>query len=251
MPRSVLEVPWIHLLCPNMHHLKRKWRNVPRIWQKGIQARNVQEGAFGPASECQDEDRIITPGACMLSRVRLCNPMDGSLPGSSVHGMSQARILEWVYIPFFRGSSPSRGGTLVSCISCTGKVDSLPLATPGLPCYSPCSTVSGSCEQINEQIKSEEWKVICDLQDWSNLSENLFKISKCKVSSSLDLLYLLNLVLGSCISSKYCSVYFTHGEIEPQRLESVSWAHFVGWVRNLGFKSQLQRQSSVFWQVTS
>ena len=35
----------------------------------------------------------------------LCNPMDYSLPGSSVYGISQARILEWVAIPFSRGSS--------------------------------------------------------------------------------------------------------------------------------------------------
>ena len=35
----------------------------------------------------------------------LCNPMDCSLPGSSVHAISQARILEWVPIPFFQDSS--------------------------------------------------------------------------------------------------------------------------------------------------
>ena len=35
----------------------------------------------------------------------LCNPMDCSLPGSSIHGILQARILEWVGIPFSRGSS--------------------------------------------------------------------------------------------------------------------------------------------------
>ena len=35
----------------------------------------------------------------------LCNPMDYSLPGSSVHGILQARILEWVAISFSRGSS--------------------------------------------------------------------------------------------------------------------------------------------------
>ena len=35
----------------------------------------------------------------------LCDPMDCSLPGSSVHGSSQARILEWVAVPFSRGSS--------------------------------------------------------------------------------------------------------------------------------------------------
>ena len=35
----------------------------------------------------------------------LCNPVDCSPPGSSVHGIPQARILEWVAIPFSRGSS--------------------------------------------------------------------------------------------------------------------------------------------------
>ena len=35
----------------------------------------------------------------------LCNPMDYSLPGSSVNGILQARILEWVAISFSRGSS--------------------------------------------------------------------------------------------------------------------------------------------------
>ena len=34
----------------------------------------------------------------------LCDPMDWSLPGSSVHGLLQARILEWVAISFSRGS---------------------------------------------------------------------------------------------------------------------------------------------------
>ena len=46
----------------------------------------------------------------------LCNPMDSSLPGFSVHGILQARILEWVAIPFSRGSSWPRDRTLVSCI---------------------------------------------------------------------------------------------------------------------------------------
>ena len=41
--------------------------------------------------------------------------MDHSLPGSSVHGILQARTLEWVAIPFSRGSSLPRDGTRVSC----------------------------------------------------------------------------------------------------------------------------------------
>ena len=48
----------------------------------------------------------------------LCEPMDCSLPGSSVRGFSQARILEWVAISFSRGSSWPRDRTHVSCDSC-------------------------------------------------------------------------------------------------------------------------------------
>ena len=48
----------------------------------------------------------------------LCDPMDCSSPGSSVRGISQARILEWVVISFSRGSSWPRDQTRVSC---TGK----------------------------------------------------------------------------------------------------------------------------------
>ena len=45
----------------------------------------------------------------------LGDPKDCSSPGSSVHGVLQARILEWVAIPFSRGSSGPRDRTLVSC----------------------------------------------------------------------------------------------------------------------------------------
>ena len=43
--------------------------------------------------------------------------MDCSLSGSSVHGILQARILEWEAIPFSRGSFQPRGRTQVSCIA--------------------------------------------------------------------------------------------------------------------------------------
>ena len=47
----------------------------------------------------------------------LCDPVDCSLPGSSVHGILQARILEWIAIAFSRGSSWPRNLTQVSSIS--------------------------------------------------------------------------------------------------------------------------------------
>ena len=47
-----------------------------------------------------------------------CDPMDCSPPGSSAHGVLQARILEWVAIPISRASSWPRDRTYVSCASC-------------------------------------------------------------------------------------------------------------------------------------
>ena len=48
----------------------------------------------------------------------LCDPMDCSPPGSSVHGILQARILEWVAIPFSRGSFLPGDQTCAAYISC-------------------------------------------------------------------------------------------------------------------------------------
>ena len=56
----------------------------------------------------------------------LCDFMDYSSPGSSVHGILQARILEWVAIPFSRGSSQPRGKP-------TLQADSLLSEPPGKP----------------------------------------------------------------------------------------------------------------------
>ena len=47
----------------------------------------------------------------------LCSPMDCSPQGSSVHGILQASLLEWVAIPFYRGSSQPRDRPQVSCIA--------------------------------------------------------------------------------------------------------------------------------------
>ena len=53
--------------------------------------------------------------------LNLCNPIDCSPPGSSVHGIFQARILDWVDISFSRGSSQPRNRADVSCVSCIGR----------------------------------------------------------------------------------------------------------------------------------
>ena len=53
-------------------------------------------------------------GEVAQSCLTFCDPMDCSLPGSSVHGIFQARVLEWVAISFSRGSSQPRDQTQVS-----------------------------------------------------------------------------------------------------------------------------------------
>ena len=59
--------------------------------------------------------KLLSHQVKSLSRVRLCNPMDCSPPRSSIHGIFQARVLEWVAISFSRGSSWPRDWTRVSC----------------------------------------------------------------------------------------------------------------------------------------
>ena len=54
---------------------------------------------------------------CAQSCPALCDPMDCKLPGASVHGIFQVRILEWSAISFFRGSSQPCDQTWVSYIS--------------------------------------------------------------------------------------------------------------------------------------
>ena len=72
-------------------------------------------------ANCRRVERTPQKGISLHSQSRptLCNPMDGSLPGSSVHGIFQARILKWVAMPSSTGSSWLRDQTCISCISCT------------------------------------------------------------------------------------------------------------------------------------
>ena len=89
--------------------------------------------------------------------------MDCSLPGSSVHGILQARILEWAVMPSSRGSYQPRDWTCISYVSCIGRQDTyLLLELPGKPqsvchcccCYCCCyvaSIVSDSVQPHRQQ----------------------------------------------------------------------------------------------------
>ena len=75
---------------------------------------------------CEEKNvKILVTQLCLT----LCDPMGCSLPGSSVHGILQARILEWVAIPYSRGSFQPRDQTQSSAL----QTDSLPSEPPGKP----------------------------------------------------------------------------------------------------------------------
>ena len=77
---------------------------------------------IAPATEISCEGQIVQDWAHSESEVAqscptLCGPMDCSLPGSEIHRILQARILEWAAISFSRGSFQPRDRTWVFCIA--------------------------------------------------------------------------------------------------------------------------------------
>ena len=74
--------------------------------------------SFNPVVNTYSEHSLIlgivtSESEVIQSCLTLCNPMNCSLPGSPVHGIFQARVLEWVAIPFSRGSSRPQVSSIV------------------------------------------------------------------------------------------------------------------------------------------
>ena len=104
----------------------------------------------------------------------LCNPVDCSLPGFSVHGILQARILEWVTISFSRGSSRPRDRTRISHIGgrrfnlwATRKAHIAKLLQS---CPTLCDPIDGSPPRLPIpgilQARTLEWAVISSSNAW-------------------------------------------------------------------------------------
>ena len=95
----------------------------------------------------------------LQSYLILCDPMDCKLPGSSVHGIFPARILEWVAMPFPRGSSQPKDWTCISCIA--GGVFTVdPLGKPWGKVYNLILLMSIKREKLdtNMPIRRKLWR---------------------------------------------------------------------------------------------
>ena len=94
--------------------------NLPKGTQKYIAKSNLSNAK--PIYFKWSEVKVLVTQPCLT----ICSPMDCSFPGSSVHRILQARILEWVAISNSRGSSQPREQTWVSWIAGTFFTDGAP-----------------------------------------------------------------------------------------------------------------------------
>ena len=91
---------------------RRKWRNL------STQRSKWEADRLATWWGCRSGGSVCGPAH---SCPTLCDPIDCSLSGSSVHGIFPGKILEWVAISSSRGSSWPRDRTRVSCIFCIGR----------------------------------------------------------------------------------------------------------------------------------
>ena len=118
----------------------------------------------------------------------LCDSMDCSPPGSSVHGILQAGMLEWIAISFSVKSSQRRDQTHVSLCLLHWRADSLPLVPPGKPIYPKRLILSqelcSDCFHLSLPEKSSSF--FCIAKSYSSFGE--FGISLPTFANTLHLI---------------------------------------------------------------
>ena len=133
---AVIQVPWKEFHCKPEWRVPERGRlplpcSAPRTRPPPCPL--LSAGGMRLLSSCSSPSRSpVWAYSVTQSCLTLCDPVNCSPPGSSVHGISQATILEWVAIPSSRESSRPRDWTCVSCVSCTGSWI-LYQHTPGKP----------------------------------------------------------------------------------------------------------------------
>ena len=110
---SVLSLPraWVKYLVRKLRLQHSAAKKKKRKCSLDITTLLPLEGSGTPLfCEKHSKVKVLVTQSCPT----LCDPTDCNLPGSSVHGVSQARILEWAAIPFSRGSSWHNGTEILN-----------------------------------------------------------------------------------------------------------------------------------------
>ena len=155
-------------------------------------------GVFTFTAKCVSS----VPSSSAQSCLTLWDSMDCSPPDSSVHGILQARILEWVAIPSFRRTSQPRDWTLVSCIGRWGSLRQSPQGSPF-----PTSRVTYASHILGKSLPVSvvRWGTMLSLiKGWSDLSR-LSQPSNVKYSNN-GFINVKN-CSGNWVSHKSYSVY--------------------------------------------
>ena len=124
------------------------WATSLAFWLQSLYTQPLQSPAQTPNKRC-----VCAP--YLQSCLTLCDPMNCSPPSSSVHGILQARILEWVAMPFSMGLSWLRDGTWVSSIS-SWQLDSLPTEPLGKRCKEQAITETQMGEMEGPQREAQQ-----------------------------------------------------------------------------------------------
>ena len=130
----------------SVHGFSRQedWRGFPRVPQRDLLDPRIKSA---PPTSCAQAGAFFTTSATLEAQVKvlvaqscltLCDPRDGSLPGSSVHRILQVRTLEWVAMPFSK-DLPNPGTKPRSPIL---QADSLPSEPPGKPSWYSVTFIS-------------------------------------------------------------------------------------------------------------
>ena len=148
-----------------------------------------------------------------------CDPVDCSLPGSSVSGISQARILEWVAISFSRGSSQPRDQTQGSCIAgrlFTAEPPRKPKLGPFCwPTPASGAAAFGALHRCAEHTP-QRWRFCwdsesCTVPDWQQTTKQWSRLFWCKFA------------FGKCFGAFSQSNHWTQSNSSPWLFDMERW----------------------------
>ena len=116
-------------------HPRNSWRISRTEEPSGLQSTGLHRVGYDWTANTFTFSGHQALSLCSIAQLclTLCDLLDCSLPGSSVHGILQARILEWVATSSSRGSSQPRDRTRISCVSTAGGF--FTTEPPGTPHY--------------------------------------------------------------------------------------------------------------------
>ena len=147
--------------------MEEKWKQWQTLFSWAPKSLWMVTTAMKLKDSCSLEEKLWQTECALVTQscLTLCNPMDCSLPVSSVHGILQARILEGVTIIFSRGSSWPRDRTQVSCIA--GRFFAVWATKEAPKCESVSHSVMSNCDPMDCSLPGFSVQGFSSQEYWS------------------------------------------------------------------------------------